>query len=889
MTELFLTWLQSLMDFSNILNASIAASWMVLAVLILRFILKKSPKWVYVVLWGLVAVRLIMPFSIESAFSLIPSMQTIPQEILRYQGTQLSQPAYVDIITNPNLFADVSIELGQTVDRIQWRMVYMTFIWLGGIAVMLFYAIISYLRLYQKIATAVLYKDNVFQSENVDSPFVLGIVNPKIYLPFSLNNQDIIHVIAHENAHIKRKDHWWKLLGFILLAIHWFNPIMWLAYIVLCRDIELACDEKVIKDLGNEQRADYTQALVSCSVNRRMIAACPLAFGEVGVKDRVKSVMNYKKPAFWVVLISVIASIVMAVCFLTNPATSVDERLAVFIDCEIASHNQTEHSGDNFCCLDWQVIGKEKQGNQTTIYMWALYEEYSNENGLNIETGSHLLTAITVEKDGDNYKLIEYWIPEDGSLYKDSIMEKVPMHLWNKAFDSQRYIDEQKAALKKMAEEHFGILTLTEGSSVFKAQIIEIYDNYYLVEPIEGSSELNGADRIEVPMKNVHPSPEPKIRDVIEIEYSGEILETYPARIAEVYSIKVVEKFEKWGLVPMVMVDGELYLDTGFKSTLEKRSDVIDGEITSQVDSSETPSADNQSNFGTGYPYQIGITDGTIEILIDNAWWIFATEDVRQKIQFPAKEYLEIEESDKISIVSFDVGLSVTITSAEQITLITDILSSDNWTEGTADCLSDFEFTVGDRVYLYHLSCGTINDNENNRSLSLDETQKTELNKMIEELYYSMTGHMLEGSRPISLPFLEVGKYIMPLDMSGESLRITRGFTGQYPRHDGLDISGPEGTEIFASADGTVVKVEESTEGDGNHVVIKHENGYYTLYAHCSELIAVEGTEVKQGEVIAKIGCTGNATGNHLHFELIYGYESEQGGLSIDPYNAVAP
>ena len=134
-----------------------------------------------------------------------------------------------------------------------------------------------------------------------------------------MNGQDLEHVVAHEQAHIHRKDHWWKPLGFLLLTIHWFNPLMWLAYVLLCRDIELACDEKVIKELGNEQRADYTQALVACSVNRRMIAACPLAFGEVGVKERVKSVMNYKKPAFWVIILAVIACVIVAVCFLTNP------------------------------------------------------------------------------------------------------------------------------------------------------------------------------------------------------------------------------------------------------------------------------------------------------------------------------------------------------------------------------------------------------------------------------------------------------------------------------------------------------------------------------------------------------------------------------------------
>ena len=166
----------------------------------------------------------------------------------------------------------------------------LSIVWTIGILLLIAYTVISYWRLHREIDTAVRYKDNLFQSENVSSPFVLGLIKPRIYLPFSINGQDLEHVVAHEQAHIHRKDHWWKPLGFLLLTIHWFNPFVWLSYVLLCRDIELACDEKAIRELGNEQRADYTQALVACSINRRTIAACPLAFGEVGVKERVKSV-----------------------------------------------------------------------------------------------------------------------------------------------------------------------------------------------------------------------------------------------------------------------------------------------------------------------------------------------------------------------------------------------------------------------------------------------------------------------------------------------------------------------------------------------------------------------------------------------------------------------
>ena len=308
--------------FLKIINMSISASWLVLAVLILRFVLKKGPKWVNDLLWGIVAVRLICPFSFESALSLIPSAETFPYQVISGPSFDV-QTGIAPVDNRINDYLGDRYFEGVTVPTNNGNnvMTILTIVWIIGILLLVTYTIISYQRLNRKIDTAIRYKDNIFQSENVSSPFVLGIIKPRIYFPFNMNSQDLEHVVAHEQAHIRRKDHLWKPLGFLLLTIHWFNPLMWLAYVLLCRDIELACDEKVIKELGNEQRADYTQALVACSVNRRMIAACPLAFGEVGVKERVKSVMNYKKPAFWIVILASISCAALAVCFLTNPVT----------------------------------------------------------------------------------------------------------------------------------------------------------------------------------------------------------------------------------------------------------------------------------------------------------------------------------------------------------------------------------------------------------------------------------------------------------------------------------------------------------------------------------------------------------------------------------------
>ena len=308
--------------FLEIVNRSIAASWIVIAVLILRFCLKKAPKWVNVLLWGIVAVRLIFPFSIESALSLIPSAETVSPSIMMETApsVQTGVPA-LDQVINPVIDHSLAPAPGASANPLQIWIPVLTVIWLLGVAALFLYSAVSYRRLRRRVCEAVILRDNIYQSENAGSPFVLGIIQPKIYLPYSVDSGALAYVIAHEQAHIRRGDHWWKPLGFLLLTVHWFNPLLWLSYILLCRDIELACDERVIREMGNEQRADYTHALVSCSVSRRSIAACPLAFGEVGVKTRVKSVMNYKKPAFWIILASALICAAAAVCFLTNPKT----------------------------------------------------------------------------------------------------------------------------------------------------------------------------------------------------------------------------------------------------------------------------------------------------------------------------------------------------------------------------------------------------------------------------------------------------------------------------------------------------------------------------------------------------------------------------------------
>lgn len=307
--------------FLKIVNLSISASWIVLAVLALRMHLKKAPKWLRPILWGIVGLRLILPFSIESKLSLIPTAEPISPEIMYAEHPAIhSGIPLVNNFVNPIISASFTPDPTASANLLQILIPVFSAVWIFGIVLMLLYSVVSYLRLCKRVATAVPLRSNIYQSEQVASPFVLGVLRPRIYLPFGMTDADMALVIAHEQAHINRRDHWVKPFGFLLLCLYWFNPLMWLAYVLLCRDIELACDERVIRELGTQARADYSEALLHCSVPRHQIAACPLAFGETGVKERVKNVLNYKKPAFWIIVLGLIACTVVAVCFLTSPA-----------------------------------------------------------------------------------------------------------------------------------------------------------------------------------------------------------------------------------------------------------------------------------------------------------------------------------------------------------------------------------------------------------------------------------------------------------------------------------------------------------------------------------------------------------------------------------------
>ena len=382
--------------FVKILNMSITASWLILAVVLLRFILKKAPKWIAVLLWGIVALRLVVPFSFESALSLIPSAEVFNAPNIQYETPTISSGVpSINNAVNPALsqtFAPSSV--GSINPLYIWTLV-LSVIWLIGIAVMLLYALISYVRVHRSVAERVPYEENIFLCDHVKSPFILGLVRPRIYLPSNMDAASMEPVIAHEKAHLARRDHWWKPLGFLILAVHWFNPLCWVAYVLLCRDIELACDEKVIRQMDVDGKKQYSSALLECSVQRRLVTICPLAFGEVGVKERVKKVLHYKKPAFWIIVAAVVACALVTVCFATNPVTA-----------EPGKPDGNDTVNGRELTLD-DVIMLSQKGDVLT---WSDFEQYQ---GREIGSGLYIMQYEIDE-------LFEVWVggvPDEKPMY----------------------------------------------------------------------------------------------------------------------------------------------------------------------------------------------------------------------------------------------------------------------------------------------------------------------------------------------------------------------------------------------------------------------------------------------------------------------------------------
>ncbi len=456
--------------FTELLNISLTASWLALAIIFIRLLMKKMPKWVTCVLWSMVGLKLILPFSVESPLSLIPNEEPLPVAGIYNTSAFVSGNGY-----NPNaesgsqiidVFVDTAIRETSSASMMKSNLSIIACIWLIGVAGMIIYSIISYHRINKKVKESAILKDNIWLSDYIETPFIMGLIKPRIFIPSNINETDIDYVIAHEQAHIKRKDHWWKPLGFLLLAIHWFNPVLWVAYIFMCKDIESACDEKVIKDKGLEIKKAYSNALINCSMPRKMVSACPLAFGETAVKSRIKSVLNYKKPALWIIILSFVICVAVGIGFLTNKPYKADEEL----DNAVSELILFETSKGYFTVRDYAItqgeghilFGEERSENSVTVYGYFSHCCFGFENGvLTNRAGSagHSAFAATFDITESGYQNGSLWLPGDGSLHWSSIEEKFPDKYERKVkiFRDFETLEKQERAYAKSALKDLGI------------------------------------------------------------------------------------------------------------------------------------------------------------------------------------------------------------------------------------------------------------------------------------------------------------------------------------------------------------------------------------------------------------------------------------------------
>ena len=658
--------------FLKIVNMSISAGWLVLAVLILRLILKKAPKWINVLLWGIVALRLICPFSIESALSLIPSQETISPEIMMDWTPEITTGIEsLDQVVNPVISTSFAPEPSASANPLQILIPVAANIWLLGVLAMLVYTAVSYISLRRKLRTAVILRNSIFQCETVQSPFVLGVFRPRIYLPYTIEGQNLHHVVAHEQAHIRRKDHWWKPLGFLLLTVYWFNPLMWVAYVLLCRDIEIACDEKVIAKLEAEQRADYTQALVACSVNRRMISACPLAFGEVGVKERVKSIMNYRKPKFWLLILAILACVGIAICFLTDPIDSAEEpietdgmqmqQVSFLYDTEEGYHLLIGADGVN----EIQVSLPDSGGGVI------------NADGSSFQKGEKVyleplqgitdLRGLSITALGENGEVLyDLSIPEDASM--EDVINTVGSDGWLLA--PTEHIVGTDIAGKTYVYENEGIMgnfTIT----LYEDGTFSYYEgnasSYFGV----GTWQVNGS--------------------IVTLADDKEL--GYP----------LVNKF---------IIDGDdmVFTEQGSSNFIYVK---VEEGARFHLTGEAFKNPQNVNKPEPPYPFE-----ATMEEITD---------------QLHELQGLQTETDVAVYVVNFTTGEEKTITDPEEVRVLQTPISSEIWAEGYPACDNDFKITINGVDYLYHSDCGCFADLRYDCSVTVDEEDREIINEILKE------------------------------------------------------------------------------------------------------------------------------------------------------------
>ena len=598
--------------FMQVLNMSISAGWMIIAVLVLRLLLRRMPKWLNVSMWGLVGLRLALPFSVKSAFSLLPSAKTISPAIQYAQHPAIQSGVQsIDNTVNPMLGSSLAANPANSVNPVQVWLFAGSVIWIIGLLVFLLYSVFSYVHMKRKVRASIPMEQGVLISDEVTIPFVLGILRPMIYLPSGMDEAEQSYVLAHERAHLSRGDHIWKPLGFLLLAVHWFNPLAWLSYVLMCRDIELACDERVIRDLNLQEKKEYAHALVSCSLQRRMVMVCPLAFGEVGVKQRVKEVLHYRKPAFWIVTGAVVACAAVAVCFLTDPVQK---------NFDLTIHIPKDADGDSYFFSDEEV---SPLGNKLTVLAGADMPDgevvLRPSNGDGEDQISYLTGGMPVSFQVKKGAWYQVGIRTGGgSLDYLLQVKKAAVRI---APDYPEIIEQYRTDYVGDAPKVSQIamrLPYPEGYAYHHIEIQSSAEPYGLTIYLTGSGEVASED-----FNTCSDLAFDLIGNLGWIKYQS--MDNDDVSFRHDKDAQVLSE-NAWDKIPAVMVDGQLYYSTGQERTGFDHGDDMDGEITSTVDGTEFPTENNQSNFGTGYVYQLE-AGGMLDVQMDGQWIIFTPKD----------------------------------------------------------------------------------------------------------------------------------------------------------------------------------------------------------------------------------------------------------------------
>lgn len=521
--------------FLSVLNMSLTASYAIIFVILIRLLLKKAPKVISYALWGVVAFRLLIPFSFESMFSLMPrntNAVPIPQDIIYQQSPQINNGiGVIDSLVNNSLPAPTA---GASVNTLQIYVEIGAYIWVLGIIALLVYSLVSIFILKRQLESAQLIEQNIFEAKNLKTPFVLGLIKPKIYLPVGLNATERSYILLHEQTHIHRKDHIIKVLAFLILSAHWFNPLVWIAFMLMSKDMELSCDERVLKEMDEDIKKPYANSLLLLATGRHIINGSPLAFGEGNVRGRIKNVLNYKKPRFWIVVISITVVTVVGIGLMANPLSK-------------------EGIFNNVLNQDGYTTYEIRKPVTFTAYIESTWIP-RNEN-----------EVIELNK-------------EIGKVGKVGILLESVMHRGNDIyfnFDAKQFINNDSGEFLYNA-------ILNEDGTETSYNLWDAFNIY------------NNNTKIDVGQRGYGPGSKFSfginienydiIKDGFTLDYKGSILYGY--------SLKENRR-------PMVMVNGMLYLDTGKHVPVEINDSAIIGEISSSVDQSEKPAKEGQTNFGS--------------------------------------------------------------------------------------------------------------------------------------------------------------------------------------------------------------------------------------------------------------------------------------------------